>query len=553
MNQSFLLIRIFFKELKNSITRIQEENRIKVYFFTAIGLGFAAGIYFFFHWMLSRLNAFEVIGPILMEKLLFIIFLTFLIMLVFSNIITGLSTYYLSNDLSFLFSSPLEIEYIFDSKFFATILQSSWTILVFGIPVLLAYGTIMKSGWYFYPLIPVFLVPFLFIPAGIGVAIIILLVQVYPVKKVKEITFLLSIAFAAVLVIYFRFLQPERLVNPEGFSMLADYLAFLKGPSSPYLPSYWISTVLLNTIRQNPLEVLFYFLVMLSSAGVCYILSKWIGRKIYYESWTRSQSKVSARPVKFLILEKMMGTKTLFRALLLKDTRLFWRDVTQWSQIILFFAIGAIYIFNLRAFRLQTSSTTLISFINLGFTGFVIAATGVRFSFPAISLEGKAFWIMKAAPCSMKTIMVEKFWTSFIPLLTLGETLIITSNILLKVNQSIFILGIIAVFFMTLSLTALAVGMGAIYPQFKADNPAEIGGSGGGILYMILALGYVGLMILLLDWQVISFLLFLAGIKVYAYPLAILISVAGVLLLNFSATCASLKNGLQSLNQFEWK
>jgi len=505
-----------------------------------------------FHWLLTRLYSFEIIGPILIEKLLFIIFLTFLMMLVFSNVITAISTYYLSNDLHFLFSSPLRVESIFASKFFETVLQSSWAVLFFGIPVFLAYGIILKSSWFFYPLIPVFLLPFLVIPAGAGVMLTMLLIRVYPVKRIKEITLFISIALAAVLVIYFRFLQPERLANPEGFSALADYLTFLKGPSSTYLPSYWVSTLFLNTIRGKPTDMLFYFLMLLSSAGASYVFCKWVAEKIYYESWTKSLNKVSGRPVRFLMLEKLLGTRSMFNVLLLRDLRLFWRDVSQWSQIFLFLAIGVIYMFNLKSFRLQTSSTVLISFINLGFAGFVIAATGVRFSFPAISLEGKGFWLLKAAPYPMKTLLAEKFWTSYIPLLALGEVLVITSGILLKVNREIFFTGMFAVFLITLGLTGLAVGMGASYPKFKAKNPAEVGGSYGGIMYMVFALGYVGLMIFLLDRQAVQFLLFIAGFK-QTYNLEAWISVAGTLLLTFYVTFNPLKNGLKFLEQYEWK
>ena len=501
------------------------------------------GIYFLFHRILFKLNSFEIVGPILMEKLLFLIFLTFFIMLIFSNIITSLSTFYLSNDLVLLFSNPVQLSSIFSSKFIATVFQSSWTIVFFGLPIFLAYGIVMKSPWYFYPSIPFLLIPFLVIPAGIGIMIIMVLVRIYPVKRIKEITFFLTIAFAAVLVIYFRSLQPERLVNPEGFSLLGDYLTFLRGPSSPYLPSYWVCVVFLNTIKQNPSEIFFYFLVLLSNAAMLYIFASWVGEKIYYISWAKSQSKVSGKPVKFSRLERIIGTHPLrgyplFKAFLLRDIKLFWRDVTQWSQVILFFAIGVIYIFNLKSFRIQTASTFLISFINLGFTGFVIAATGVRFSFPAISLEGKAFWLVKSSPCPMKSFLNEKFWTSFIPLLGLGEILIIISNILLKVTPVMFITGIVATFLMALSLTSLAVGMGAIYPYFKADNPAELGMTYGGILYMIFGLAYVGAMILLFE---LSF-----GSGIY-------ISIIGVFLLNFFATYLPLKNGLKSLQQYEWK
>jgi len=71
-------------------------------------------------------------------------------------------------------------------------------------------------------------------------------------------------------------------------------------------------------------------------------------------------------------------------------------------------------------------------------------------------------------------------------------------------------------------------------------------------MYMVFALGYVGLMIFLLDRQAVQFLLFIAGFK-QTYNLEAWISVAGTLLLTFYVTFNPLKNGLKFLEQYEWK
>ena len=44
--------------------------------------------------------------------------------------------------------------------------------------------------------------------------------------------------------------------------------------------------------------------------------------------------------------------------------------------------------------------------------------------------------------------------------------------------------------------------MGAIYPKFINENPAQIAMSIGGILYMILSLAYIGVTIVLEAWPV---------------------------------------------------
>src|SRR6185436_2665364 len=57
-----------------------------------------------------------------------------------------------------------------------------------------------------------------------------------------------------------------------------------------------------------------------------------------------------------------------------------------------------------------------------------------------------------------------------------------------------------AVVFMAFALVGLACGLGARYPRFAADNPTQVAGSYGGVAFMILAVLFVLVMIVLLGW-----------------------------------------------------
>jgi ABC-2 type transport system permease protein len=75
----------------------------------------------------------------------------------------------------------------------------------------------------------------------------------------------------------------------------------------------------------------------------------------------------------------------------------------------------------------------VVSFANLALAGFVLSAVAMRFAFPAVSLEGKAFWILQTAPISLRTLLWSKLWLNLVPLLILGELLVFLSNLLLQV------------------------------------------------------------------------------------------------------------------------
>ena len=68
---------------------------------------------------------------------------------------------------------------------------------------------------------------------------------------------------------------------------------------------------------------------------------------------------------------------------------------------------------------------------------------------------------------------------------------------------------------MTFAMVGLAVGLGARYPRFGAD-PNQVAGSYGGVAFMILAVLYIIVMIVLIGWPSAMWLFS----RVRSYPLS---------------------------------
>ncbi len=200
-----------------------------------------------------------------------------------------------------------------------------------------------------------------------------------------------------------------------------------------------------------------------------------------------------------------------------KLNKSFFRDPNQWSQLLLLTALVVVYLYNFRVLPLDKSPLpsfflqNLISFLNMGLAGFVLCAVSGRFIFPAVSLEGSAFWIIRSSPISLKNILWSKFWTGLIPLLILAEALILLSNWLLKVTLLMAILAPLSLFFITFGIAGLGVGVGAVYPRFKVENAAQIASSFGGVLFMILSMFFIAAIVILEAWPVYT--LFIAGFR----------------------------------------
>ncbi len=99
--------------------------------------------------------------------------------------------------------------------------------------------------------------------------------------------------------------------------------------------------------------------------------------------------------------------------------------------------------FTFATFYLQN----LFSFLNLGLAGFVLSAVAVRFVFTAVSIEGRAFWIIRSSPLSLKKFLWSKFWTALPPLLVLSQILTIVSNHFLGASRFMTVLASVSIFF----------------------------------------------------------------------------------------------------------
>ncbi len=123
-----------------------------------------------------------------------------------------------------------------------------------------------------------------------------------------------------------------------------------------------------------------------------------------------------------------------------------------------------------------------IAFLNIGLAGFVLASLGVRFLFPAISSEGRAFWILKGAPVPLRRILWVKFCFYLVPMLVLGLFLVVMTNRLLGLGLFISAISTVTMAFLTVGITSLSIGMGVLYADFKEVDPNRAFTGFGGLL-----------------------------------------------------------------------
>jgi len=353
---------------------------------------------------------------------------------------------------------------------------------------------------------------FLVIPASISILLTHLLVFFLPAKRIRDILFFIGLFAFLVMYFLFRMSQPERLMQPESFGNFMQFLRAMETPSSPFLPSSWSAEILAGTLFERETEQGFFFGMLSSYALFLPLAASWICGKIYFDGWSKAQeSRQGRRKIAWVDgalegLTRLCPAQT--QAIIIKDIKTFLRDTTQWSQLFLLLALIVVYLYNFKVLPLDRSPMPagtlrmLVSFANLALAGFVLSAVAVRFAFPAISLEGKAFWILQSSPISLRALLWSKFWLVSVPLLVLGELLVFLSNLLLQVPPWMMALSLVTVGLMTLGIAAIGVGFGALYPNFNFDNAAEIPTSFGGAVSMMVSIVFIALIVMVEAWPI---------------------------------------------------
>jgi len=550
--------------IRNKLRFQKESSLWKITTFCLFTSAFWVGTFIVFYRVLSYFQGIPEFGDILAKKLLSMVFLTFFSVLIFSNIITALSTFFLSRDLILIHSIPLPLKHIYFSKFTETAISSSWMLLFFGLPVWLVYGMVYHANVAYYGALVSIQLPFLVICAGIGILITMILVCILPAQRTRDILWLLSILLVAVLYILFRFSRPERLVYPDAFSTMIQYFDALKTPDSPYLPSIWATESLWSLLNGNGGNSLFFQGLLWSNALFFLVIGAWVSNHIYYQGYSKAQETKSRLVSKSSLLDWVVAIwtapfKASTRSIIIKDVKTFFRDNTQWSQLFLLVALIVVYLYNFKALPIQRAPMptfylqNILSFLNVALAGFVVAAVATRFVFPAVSIEGLSFWLIKSSPISLKRLLWSKFWTYLLPLIVLSEMLIIISNYLLKVTTFMMVLSSVTVFLMVFGITALGIGMGAMYPNFRTENISHISTGFYGLMYMIVCAGFIGLVIVLEASP--TYIIFMS--KIRGIPLSplqylwIVISFLSVLVINVLTVWLPMKWGLKTLSEMD--
>ncbi len=517
-----LLLGVNLRQSWRRLLSLRRQSRLLTAVIACFLAGYAALAFTLFYKGLKFAGTFPGLGAVLIERMLFLLFAFLFALLLLSNAIISYTALFRNRETEFLLPLPVAPQTVFRWKFVESTVLASWAFLFLVAPLLAAYGLTQRVSWHFYPMTVALIALFIVLPAAAGSYASILLARFMDRRSFQAGALLVTLAMVLLAAFWLKPAPvPDDQLETRVLVVLDRLLGKTRFAQFPLLPSYWLSAGVQQWAEGAVGAAVFFALVLLShvlffgtlaltrtgaafynavsiTQGRGSILRRWN----WFRAWRKRRRTITHRRGWIeRMADAIPSIRADRRALVLKDIRVFLRDTTQWGQTVMLFGLLAVYILNLRHFGAQLNNpfwTQVVSYLNLGACALNLATVTTRFVYPQFSLEGKRVWIVGLAPLGLRRVLLTKLAMSIALSLVVTVGLMMLSSHMLKLGADRVIDLSLSVVVMTFALNALAVGLGALYPNFKEDNPTRIVSGFGGTLCLVLSFLYIVASVLLL-------------------------------------------------------
>jgi ABC-2 type transport system permease protein len=543
------------------LVAIRSQSRLLTAIIGFFVAGYLVLAFELFYYGLKFVAKFPGLGAVLTERLLYTLFAFLFALLLLSNLVISYTNLFRNRETEFLLTLPLSTRTIFRWKFIESMILASWAFLFLIAPLLVAFGLVRDVPWHFYPLTVLLVGLFIILPGVFGSALAIAIGRHLDRRNFQIVLLLIAVLLIAFVAFWWK-TNPvdDDMLDKRTLEALDRLLAKTRFTMFPFLPSYWLSSAVLQWAEGITTGALFFAAVLLSHTLFFGTIAFTKFGSYFYDTASAVQSRErSGKRFGFSrgaknshapgFLEKLFAKIPLLapdtRALAVKDLRMFWRDTTQWGQSVMFFGLLGAYIINLRNFTHQLTSPfwiNAVAFLNLGACAFNLASVTTRFVFPQFSLEGRRLWIIGLAPMGLVRVVKTKYClaSALSLLVTLGLVTLSCYLLNMTLADVMFFGAVVTV--MTFALNGLAVGLGVLFPNVKETNPNKIVSGFGGTLCFVLSSIYI----------IASLALLILGNGGFhgKVDLAFL-GIIGFVIISFLIGWLPLKIGLNHLKNFE--
>ncbi len=498
------MIKQFTTHQIKSVARYFETNKkskIAVAFFMLLSI-FVLGYGIFFltkHGLESTQDAEDFISqaiPLYLYQIFFAI-IGFLIFI--STIIFSLFNFLKSDKDRWIIASPK-----FDSlswmKYFKAIIESSWPIVVIGLPLILAVREVFDFSIFGLFLAMIALVLFSFLCASLGVVLVLSLSFIFGQKfnLISIVSGIISAIFGlfiwnrVVSVDLTNLFQLEETISPSLDLIKTNFSVF---PS--YYPAMIIHHLQINDLSQNILSYfgLLFLFCLLSFLAFSLLKVKFLYLwQLFQEGNFEARTKNNQKPFFYFSKPPKSAEDALRKKEILTTIRspqnLFW---FLFLMTLLIIHIGVV---NLLESYLKIGESTdifnagITPSIQLAVVLFFVASFCLRFVFPSFSQEGDTSWLIGASPIDLKKVFWSKysFFVFLLSIVGLFSLLsyIIPLSVAFEIALFLSLMVVIGIF----TLVTISLSMGVIFINFETNDPQKLSTSPAGISFVLISILY---------------------------------------------------------------
>ena len=481
------------------------------------------------------------------------------VLILFSAAVTTLSSFFLAQDLDLILASPVTRAQFFTGKFLGVFGNSSWMGILFGLPAIFAFGAYFNAPWGFYPaavaLVSLYLIPVM----CLAIIAVMLFSLLFPANRSREVILL---AGGTLIVIAFLLLHRTLGVGKGAADHMAILTSILEFKAGRMLPSHWVAQALSATLNgqwmaagEFLLPLLAFILphLLLAFAATLYLYPKAFSRARSSSNRVWTRARTIKAPLPSLPLPRYII------AIWSKEYRVFSRDMVQAFQLLLLLGLTLFYLYNFRVIGSVTSSSAelnrwwqaILVLANIGFGGFVLAAVGNRFVFPAVSFEGQGFWMIEAAPISIEDYLWAKFWYWMLPIATISSVVLTSGALAFNAEPHIVGINAVASWIISYGIVGLGIGLGAHFSSFTWEHITQVTASFGSLVYILSCSALIALNLIPAGLLLALRVLRNSGVPFTPFQWYLCITSAAALLvyLNVAATRWALTLGTRTLTQ----
>lgn len=517
--QWLLLLRVHWRMLQVRTTSAASRSRLMSFTVIAFLIGYLVVSYWLFREGLAYVFRLPAAGALLGDRIIYLIFFCFFLMLLFSVAVTVYISLYRSRDTRWLLTLPVSHRALFLWKCTEAAAFSSWGLAFILAPLLVAFAATRDVSAFYFVKAAFLILLFLILTSTLGSLLLITATRWMNRRQIA-----VGVAVAALLLIgsgVSTAFADRKLAENSGLGAAIAFQRVLHHTSAAVnrgIPSTWTAGTLVDWTRpfRRPGHLL-YPTLLLSHSLFAILLLSMAGDRWFYRSWNRSlqhsarqsllreqrQNDDSIRTCRSQpsLLARLIGRP--LAAVSRKDYLTFVREPAQWVQFSVVFGLLALYSTGLRRINGdlgQARDLYLVAFLNLSVCALALSTLTTRFVYPQFSLEGRRLWILAMSPLPLPSIVTQKFVIS-----TLCSGVVITGILLLggyslRLGTADTFFFAVAVALLALGLNGMAVGLGVLFPNLREANAAKIVSSFGGTLCLVGSFLYILVFVLILAY-----------------------------------------------------